>query len=51
MRGTRQTGIRLLGVWLVLTGLLYFLSVGIPLMGLLMAVLALAAGLLILVER
>jgi hypothetical protein len=52
MRPTRTLGIQLLGVWLVVNG---FVGLGpglaIPGIGFVMALLALAAGLLILVGR
>lgn len=51
MRPTRQLGFQLLGVWLVATGLFSLLSVALPGIGLLLAVLAVIAGLLILMGR
>ena len=51
MRPTRQLGFQLLGVWLVATGLFSLLSVALPRIGLLLAVLAVIAGLLILMGR
>lgn len=49
MRLTRNLGMLLLGIWLILTGLGYFVSLGglAPLLGLI----ALAAGVLILLGR
>ena len=44
-------GMLLLAIWLILTGLLPFLNVRIPQGELVMAALAVAAGLLILVRR
>jgi hypothetical protein len=41
----------LLGLWLIVQGLLPFLNIRIPNQGFLLAVLALAAGLLIIVDR
>lgn len=41
----------LLGIWLILTGLLPLLSLNIPGIGTIMAVLAIAAGVLILIGR
>ena len=46
---TRNLGMLLLGVWLLITGLAGLVTLPIP--GVLMAVLALLAGLLILVGR
>ena len=51
MRPTRQLGFQLLGAWLVATGLLSLLPVAVPGLALLLAVLALIAGLLILIGR
>jgi hypothetical protein len=48
-RMTRNLGMLLLGIWLVLSGLSGLLALPIP--GVLMAVLALLAGILILVQR
>jgi len=45
----RNIGMLLLGVWLVLTGLSSMVALGVPLM--LMAVLALIAGILIIAGR
>lgn len=49
VRPPRNLGMLLLGVWLILTGLLPFLNVGLP--GIVLALLALAAGVLILIGR
>lgn len=51
MRLTKNLGMLLLGIWLVLTGLLPLLNVAMSGVGTLMAVLAVAAGVLILVGR
>jgi hypothetical protein len=51
MRPTRQLGFQLLGVWLVVSGLAGVLPLGAFPIGLLLAVLALIAGLLILFGR
>jgi len=48
---TRNLGMLLLGVWLILTGLIPLLSLSFSGLGTLMAVLAIAAGALILVGR
>jgi hypothetical protein len=45
----RNIGLLLLGIWLILTGLSGFVALGLP--PVLMAVLALLAGILILVGR
>lgn len=45
--GNRSFGMLLLGVWLVLTGLKGFISLGLP--SIVMALLALVAGILIIV--
>jgi hypothetical protein len=42
-------GLRLLGVWLLLTALIDLFSLGFPYQGLIMAVLALVAGVLLIV--
>ena len=54
LRGTRLTrsmGMLLLGIWLILTGLLQVVSIPIPAIGTLLALLAIAAGVLILLGR
>ena len=51
MKLTKSLGITLLGIWLVLTGLLPFLRLGFSGLGTLMAILAIAAGALILLGR
>jgi hypothetical protein len=51
MRLTKSTGMLLLGIWLILTGLIPLLNLSFSGLGTLMAVLALAAGALILVGR
>ena len=49
MRLNQNIGIVLLAIWLILTGLLPLLSVSIPYSGIIMGVLAIAAGILILI--
>ena len=49
--GTKNWGMLLLGIWLVLTGLLPLVHVTFANMGTLLAVLAVAAGSLILLDR
>lgn len=49
MRITRNLGFLLLGIWLILTGLEAFVPLGS--IGLLLSLLAIAAGVLILLQR
>ena len=50
--GSRNLGMLLLGIWLILTGLLPLLKVSISAtVGMVLAVLAIAAGVLILLRR
>jgi len=49
VRVTRNAGMLLLAIWLILTGLTGFVALALP--GVLMAALALVAGVLILVGR
>ena len=51
MKVTRNIGMLLLGVWLVLTGLIPFLHLSFSGLSTLMAILALAAGVAILIGR
>ena len=51
MRLTRNIGMLLLAVWLILTGLVPLLSLSFSGLGTVMAILAVAAGALILVGR
>jgi hypothetical protein len=51
MRGTRNWGMLLLGIWLILAGLLPLLSLSIPAGATILALLAVAAGVLILLGR
>lgn len=51
MRLTRNVGMLLLAIWLILTGLLQVASISIPGIGPLMALLAIAAGVFILIGR
>ena len=48
---TRKLGMLLLGIWLIVTGLLQALSVGNPVISVLLALLAIAAGVLIVLNR
>ena len=47
----RNLGLLLLGIWLIVTGLLNFLHIPIPFLGPLLAGLAIAAGVLIVLDR
>jgi len=50
--GSRNLGMLLLGIWLILTGLLPLLNVRVsPTVSMVLAVLAVVAGLLILLRR
>ena len=51
MKLTRNLGMLLLAAWLVLTGLVPLFSLGFSGLGTLMAILAIAAGVLIVVGR
>ena len=51
MKLTKSIGMLLLGIWLVLTGLAGVVSIPIPALGTILAVLAIAAGALILLGR
>ena len=51
VRPTRRLGVLLLGVWLIATGLLPLLSINVPVSDIILALLAIAAGILILLER
>ena len=48
---SKNLGMTLSAVWLIVTGLLQVVSLPIPAIGIIMAVLAIAAGVLILVRR
>ena len=51
MKLTKNLGMLLLGIWLIVTGLLQVVSIPIPAIGIILAVLAIAAGVLILLGR
>jgi len=51
MRLTKNLGMLLLGIWLILTGLLSLLAGGSSGLAALLAILAIAAGAFILVQR
>ena len=49
MKFTKNLGMILLAIWLILTGIMQFASIPIPAM--IMAVIAIAAGVLILINK
>jgi hypothetical protein len=51
MNLTKNLGMLLLGIWLIVTGLLQVVTIQIPAIGTILAVLAIAAGVLILTGR
>ncbi|TLY47376.1 MAG: hypothetical protein E6K53_16580 [Gammaproteobacteria bacterium] len=51
MKLTKSLGMLLLGIWLILSGLIPLLHLSFSALGLLMAILAVAAGVLILLGR
>lgn len=51
MRVTRNLGMLLLGIWLILTGLVPLLGLGFSGLGTVMAILAVASGALIVTGR
>ncbi|MDQ1239554.1 MAG: hypothetical protein QG577_1740 [Thermodesulfobacteriota bacterium] len=51
MNLTKSLGMLLLGIWLIVTGLLTALSVGNPIVHVLLGLLAIAAGILIVLDR
>jgi hypothetical protein len=51
MKLPKTLGMLLLGIWLIVTGLLQVVSIHVPAIGLILALLAIAAGALILVGR
>ena len=51
MRLTRNMGMLVLGIWLILTGLLQIVSISIAGIGIILALLAIVAGILILIGR
>ena len=50
-RGSRRWGMTLLGIWLIAANLLPLVNVSIPWGGTALAVLGIAAGILVLMER
>ena len=51
MKITKNLGMLLLAIWLIMTGLIPLLSLNFPSLSLIMGVLAIAAGVLILLGR
>jgi hypothetical protein len=51
MRSSRSAGIILLSIWLILTGLMPLMRVDLPNSGMIMGILALVAGILLLIGR
>lgn len=51
MKTTPSKGFLVLGIWLVLTGIMPFLTITIPYRGTIMPLLALVAGILIILGR
>jgi hypothetical protein len=51
MKMTRNLGMLLLGIWLIVTGLLQVVSIPIGGLGILLSLLAIVAGILILLGR
>lgn len=51
MKVTKNLGMILLSIWLILTGVLSLVSISIPGIGIIMAILAIAAGILILMGK
>jgi hypothetical protein len=51
MKLTKNMGMLLLGIWLIITGLLQVVSIPIAAIGTILALLAIAAGVLILLGR
>lgn len=48
MIGSKKLGMQLLGIWLILTGVLSIVSIPIPYIGIVLAILAIVAGILLL---
>jgi hypothetical protein len=51
MKLTKSLGMTLLGIWLIATGLLQVVTISIPYIGIILAILAIAAGLLLLLGK
>jgi hypothetical protein len=51
MKLTKKSGLTLLGIWLILTGLLQVFSIQIPYIGIILSILAICAGGLLLLGK
>jgi len=51
MKITKNLGFLLLGIWLIVSGLLQFVDLSIPSMGVILSALAIAAGVMILLGK
>jgi hypothetical protein len=51
MKLTKNLGMLLLAIWLIVTGLLTFLPIAIPYSNVILAILAIAAGVLLLLGK
>jgi hypothetical protein len=51
MKLSKNLGMTLLGIWLIATGVLHFVPINSSIVGVVMAILAIAAGLLILLGK
>ena len=51
MKLTKKLGMLLLGIWLIMSGLMQVISIPIPSINMILAILAIAAGALILLGR
>jgi len=51
MMGNKNLGMLLLAIWLIVTGLTQVVSIPIPSIGIIQAILAIAAGVLLLLSR
>ena len=51
MKITKNLGLLLLAIWLIVTGLLQVVTIAIPAIGTLLAILAIAAGILLLLGK
>jgi hypothetical protein len=51
MRRTRNLGLLLLAIWLIVTGLLPFVDIPVPSLSTILSLLAVAAGVFILLDR
>ena len=51
MKITKSLGMLLLGIWIFMTGLLQVVSISIPSIGTILAILAIVAGALIILDK